>query len=320
MTPRIHVLDSGAVSPDLRFDADRLRAVTGDADLTITHDAVRLADEIDGADILLTNSKVNIAALITRAPGLRWVQVISAGVEGYLPTLPAQVALTNASGVHSEKGAEFVLAGALMLNYRIPSFLAAQARHDWAQDFVRPLRGKCAVVLGAGGIGAAAIGLLRDRGMQVVAVTRTGRCTVPVDMTVTINRLAEVLPRANLLVCTLPATAETTGIIGAAELALLPEGAGIVNVSRAAIFDKDALGQALHSSHLSGLVTDVFHDEPLPKGDPAWDWPGLIATPHCSVDDHEGYIERCVDIFAENLRRFRSGEPLTNRVDPATGY
>lgn len=318
MTLHIHVLDSSAASPDLRFDAAHLHEIAGDAALTITHDAARLAEDIGAVDILLTNAKVDIAALRANAPDLRWVQVISAGVEAYLPTLPPDVVLTNASGVHSEKGAEFVLAGALMLNYRIPTFLAAQARHDWAQDFVRPLRGKCAVVLGAGAIGGAAIGLLRERGMRVVAVTRSGTCAVPVDAAVTLDRLAEVLPQADLLVCTLPATPETTGIVGTAELALLPDGAGIVNVSRAAIFDKDALGTAL--PRLSGLVTDVFHTEPLPKDDPAWDWPNLIATPHCSVDDHEGYIDRCLEIFAANLARFRDGTPLENLVDPAKGY
>lgn len=318
MTLRIHVLDSASASPDLRFDADRLRDIAGDAALTVSHDAARLADGIGAVDILLTNAKVDIAALRGCAPDLRWVQVISAGVEAYLPTLPKDVMLTNASGVHSEKGAEFVLAGALMLNYRIPTFLAAQARHDWAQDFVRPLRGKCAVVLGAGAIGGAAIDLLRARGMRVIAVTRSGTCAVPVEAAVTLDRLAEVLPDADLLINTLPATRETTGIVGVAELALLRDGAGIVNVSRAAIFDKDALGAAL--PRLSGLVSDVFHDEPMPKDDPAWDWPNLIATPHCSVDDHEGYIDRCIEIFAENLRRFRAGEALVNLVDPAKGY
>ncbi|MCJ8139101.1 D-2-hydroxyacid dehydrogenase [Falsirhodobacter halotolerans] len=318
MTSRIHVLDSGSASPDLRFDAGRLRGIAGSAPLTITHDPACLAAEIGPADILLTNAKVDIGALRKRAPHLRWVQVISAGVEAYLPTLPPDVMLTNASGVHSEKGAEFVLAAVLMLNYRIPSFLAAQARHDWAQDFVRPLRGKCAVILGAGAIGGAAIRLLHERGMRVIAVTRSGTCAVPVEAAVTLERLRKVLPDADFLINTLPATTETTGVVGAVELALLADGAGIVNVSRAAVFDKDALGAAL--PRLSGLVSDVFHAEPMPKDDPAWDWPGLIATPHCSVDDHEGYIDRCMEIFAENLRRFRAGETLVNLVDPTKGY
>lgn len=306
MTLRIHILDNPA--SDLRFDEATIRALTGDAALTFSADAAG----IGAIDILLTNTKLDIAALRSRAPDLRWVQVISAGVEGYLPTLPPEVTLTNASGVHSAKGAEFVLAAALMLNYRIPAFVEAQRRHVWAQDFVRPLRGKCAVVLGAGAIGGAAIALLQDRGMEVIAVTRSGA--------VTLDQLPQVLPKADLLINTLPATPDTTGLIGAAELALLPDGAGIVNVSRAAIFDKAALGAALEQGRLAGLVSDVFHAEPMPPTDPAWDWPGLIATPHCSVDDHDGYIDRCMAIFADNLRRFRAGQPLVNVVDPAKGY
>ncbi len=171
---RLHVLNAPGT---LTFDEDALLArleEAGGLEVAVSHDLAKLAEEIGDAEILYTNTKTDLGALRARAPALKWVQIISAGVETLLPTLPADLILANASGVHAEKGAEFVLASVLLLNYRIPAFQEKQRRHDWAPDFVRPLRGKRAVVLGSGAIGGAAIRLLAERGMEVIAVNRSG--------------------------------------------------------------------------------------------------------------------------------------------------
>ena len=313
---KICVLDSTDVHPDLRFGAERL----ADFNPSIFNTASALLAEAPDCDILLTNTKLDLTAAKARMPSLDWVQVVSAGVEAYLPSLPPNVTLTNASGVHAEKGAEFILAGALMLNYRIPGFMADRDRKIWAQNFVRPLRGKHALILGAGSIGTAGARLLKERGMRISFVTRSGKADFPAEQVLTFAGLAAVLPTADLLINTLPSTPETRGKIGTAELALLPDGAGIVSVGRAAVFDEMALGAELERERLAGLVTDVFHREPLSEDDPAWTWPLTIATPHCSVDDHEGYIDRCLDIFRDNLDRRANGQPLRNVVDRASGY
>ncbi|WP_138470000.1 D-2-hydroxyacid dehydrogenase [Poseidonocella sp. HB161398] len=317
---RLHVLNAPGA---LTFDEDALRrrlAEAGGLDVTISHDLARLADEIGEAEILYTNTKTDLGTLRARAPALKWVQIISAGVETLLPTLPADLILTNASGVHAEKGGEFVLASVLLLNYRIPAFQERQRRHEWVQDFVRPLRGKRAVVLGSGAIGGEAIRLLAGRGMEVIAVNRSGRAAEGAASTVTIEELDEVLARASVLVSALPATGGTEGLIDARRLALLPAGTGVVSVGRAAVFDHDALCAALHSGHLGGAVLDVFPVEPIPADDPTWGVPGLVVTPHCSVDDNKGYLDRCTDIFLQNLAARRAGEPMPTRVDPAAGY
>lgn len=314
---RLHVLN---VPGPLVFDAAALRGGFPELDITVSQDPARLGSEIGNAEILLTNQKLDIGALKPQAPALKWVQVTSAGVEALLPTLPADVVLTNASGVHAEKGAEFVLSAVLLLNYRIPEFMAKQARQEWAPDFVRPLRGKTAVVLGSGAIGSAAIALLAGRGMTVIAVNRSGRPAAGAARTVTLDALDSTLPGADFLVSTLPATAETSGVIGAAQLAMLPEGAGIVSVGRAAVFDHAALCAGLTARRLGGAVLDVFPQEPLPAGDPTWQVPGLVATPHCSVDDLAGYMDRCVEIFARNLALYRAGQRMATQVDPAQGY
>ncbi len=314
---RLHVLSEPG---PLAFDTEALRRRFPELEITVSRDRASLPAEIGAAEILLTNEKVDVSALRSYAPNLKWVQVTSAGVEAMLPTLPDNVLLTNASGVHSEKGAEFVLSSVLLLNYQIPEFMHKQARRDWAPVFVRPLRGKTAVVLGSGSIGSAAIALLAERGMTVIAVNRSGKPATGASRTITLGELDGVLPGADFLVSTLPATAGTTGAMGKAQLEMLPHGAGIVSVGRAAIFDHDALCAGLIAGHLGGAVLDVFPQEPLPADDPTWSVPRLIATPHCSVDDLEGYVDRCVEIFGRNLDLYRGGQRMETQVDPAQGY
>jgi glyoxylate/hydroxypyruvate reductase A len=116
-----------------------------------------------------------------------------------------------------------------------------------------------------------------------------------------------------------PLTPETTNLIGAPQLARMKAGSFVVNVGRARILDHDALVAALHAGHLGGAALDVFPQEPLPADDPLWTAPNLIITPHTS-GFRRGHWDEVIDLFAVNLERFRRGEPVLYRVDPALGY
>ncbi|WP_251976367.1 NAD(P)-dependent oxidoreductase [Salinicola avicenniae] len=118
----------------------------------------------------------------------------------------------------------------------------------------------------------------------------------------------------------MPSTPDTRGLMSRERLARLPQGAGVVNVGRADVFDDVALREGLADGHLGGAVLDVFPIEPLPAAHPLWETPRLIMTPHCSLDDHDNYMRRCVDIFLDNLGRYRRGDVLNNRVDLGLGY
>lgn len=325
-TLRIHIENDPNGPAALRLSAERLadrlsglslgRAteISVNADPTLTETAVA------GASIVFACRKIDLQAAKRASPALDWVQVISAGVDGYVDHLPAGVTLTNASGVHAAKGAEFILTSVLMLNYRMPGFATLQRQGTWQPRFGGPVAGTRLTLLGVGGIGAASVPLLRERGVHVTGVTRSGRSDAPLDRCVATDQLDEILTETDWLVSTLPLTGATRGLIDRRRLALLPKGAGVIVVGRAAVFDYNALAEALRSEHLSGAILDVFPVEPLPTDDPLWQCPRLMITPHCSVDDHETYLDSCLDIFVRNLEAYVAGTPLLNVVDPSIGY
>ena len=121
------------------------------------------------------------------------------------------------------------------------------------------------------------------------------------------------------LVIALPLTSATRGIVGARELAALPEGAFLVNIGRGGLVDEAALLAALRAGRLGGAGLDVFDTEPLPADSPLWAAPRLIITPHVA-GDFPGYMDRIIPHFCENLRRYLGGQPLLNVVDPILGY
>lgn len=154
----------------------------------------------------------------------RWLQTMAAGVEDLSASLPADVVLTNASGVHGDKGAEFILTAALMLNYHVPRFTSDKLTRTWKQHFGGTFAGKTVVMLGVGAIGLPAARLLAKFGVHVIGVTRSGQPIDGVPEVVSTAHLDDVVPRADVLVSTAPLTPETDGLVDARRLASLPRG------------------------------------------------------------------------------------------------
>ena len=323
---RVHIENDLNGPEALRLPADRLAArlrglswATG-IEISENSDPASTETAVVGTSVIFACRKIDLRLAKQASSDLDWVQVISAGVDGYVDRLPPGVTLTNASGVHAAKGGEFILTSVLMLNYRMPAFVTHQQQGIWRQSFGGPVAGTRVTMLGVGGIGAASVPLLRERGVHVTGVTRSGRSKAPLDRCIATDRLDEVLPDTQVLVSTLPLTASTRGLVDRRRLELLAEGAGVVVVGRASVFDYDALADCLRSERLSGAVLDVFPTEPLPADSSLWHCPRLMITPHCSVDDHATYLDGCLDIFVRNLEAYVSNGPLINVVDPSLGY
>jgi len=253
----------------------------------------------------------------TLAPSLRWIQATSSGIGPLVRRTGLDrsgVTITNAAGIHAVPLAEHVLLALLYFVKDVPARLRDQRAHAWERHSTRELRGMTATVVGLGAVGLEVARTLRSVGVHVIGVRRSplgADEAAGVDEATTPAHLREVLPRSDALVLIAPHTRETEGMIGATELALLPPGAIVVNIARGALIDEGALIDALQRGHLGGAALDVATIEPLPAGSPLWDLPNVLITPH-SAATVARENERLTDLFVENLRRYRAGEPLRN--------
>jgi D-3-phosphoglycerate dehydrogenase len=174
-------------------------------------------------------------------------------------------------------------------------------------------------VIGFGRIGRAVASRARALGMEVAAHDPFVSSEEMTAASVRPEGFDELLRTSTAVSVHAPLTQETRGLIGERELALLPEGAYLVNVSRGALVDEAALVDALRERRIAGAAIDVFQTEPLPPDSPLYSTPSLVITPHTSWSS-DRVVERSIDLFVANLRRFKAGEPLQNVVDLEAGY
>ncbi|SER32775.1 2-hydroxyacid dehydrogenase [Microlunatus flavus] len=243
-------------------------------------------------------------------PALRVAQTLTAGVDDVAPYVPAHVTLCNAAGVHDASTAELALALMLASGRHLDEFARHQEQGRWRRRFGTALADRRVLILGYGGIGAAIEARLRP--FEVASVTRVARrarTEPPVHAT---TELSALLPEADVLVVIAPLTDETRGIVDAAALARLPDGALVVNVARGPLVDTDALLAETSSGRLHAAL-DVTDPEPLPADHPLWHVPNVLISPHVGGAS-TAFFPRADRMIAEQVRRFARGEPLANVV------
>ncbi|MDA8372094.1 MAG: 2-hydroxyacid dehydrogenase [Nocardiopsaceae bacterium] len=247
--------------------------------------------------------------LIERMPRLRVVQLLTAGYEHALGALPEGVVLANGRGLHDASTAEHAVALLLAAQRDLPRWARDQAAHRWNPHYTRSLAESRVLIVGYGSIGAAIEERLRPFATEIVRVARRPR---PEQDVYGIEALPRLLPDADAVVLVAPHTPDTEGLIGAAELALLADGALVVNVGRGPLLDTGAL---LAEKGRVRAALDVTDPEPLPADHPLWEAPGVIITPHVAGGSDTFYprARRFVD---DQLRRWATGEPLRNVVHP----
>ena len=288
--------------------------------VTIGWDGETLDEALHTADFMI-NQYPPQERLAERAPRLKWIQTTGAGIDTLIPLdwLPSRVTLTNNRGAHGDKAEDSSTLALLAIHTRLPEMVQQQHEHIWQQILTPPIAGRTAVVVGFGDVGQGAGRAAHKLGLRVVAVTRSGKAAAPADEAYSVADIDSALPLADFLIITAPLTPETRGLIGRKRLELLKRGAGVVNIGRAAVMDYAALREKLESGHLAGAVLDVFDEEPLPPDSPWWTTPNVIVTPHISCDS-PGYMDRLLDRWFGNFKRFLSGQPLENAIDPRRGY
>ena len=261
------------------------------------------------------------------APELKWMCCAFAGVEPFL--VPGAFAnpealLTNASGAYGVTIAEHVVMVTLEIMRRQADYNRLVAAREWVRDLpIRSIRGSRVTLLGAGDIGREAAIRLRAFGpKRIIAVNRSGRDAGDMfDKTLSTSALDGVLPETDVLVMSLPGTAETAGIMDGRRLALMPKDAFLINVGRGSAIDEGALLALMQSGHLAGAALDVFEREPLPVDSPMWDCPRLLITTHIAGNMTLDYtVDRIVEMFLEDFGRYCAGMPLAHLVDREKGY
>lgn len=276
---------------------------------------------------------------LASCPRLCWVQLVSAGANQvtHHPLAGTGIPVTTASGLHGVPIGQFVTGALLMLVHHFREFDASQAQRRWPADrwSLRGslLRGATAGVLGYGSIGRECARQLHALGMNIVAIDPgeqrdagfnfwpgTGDATGALPTRwFKPPQLRDMLPLCDVLVVAAPLTPHTEGIIGVAELALMPKDARVIIISRGGIVQEDALVAALKSRHLAGAAVDCYVQEPPPATHPFYDAPNLVMTPHMA-GAFEGFWPAMIGLFTENLRRFQASQPLLNRADKRLGF
>jgi D-2-hydroxyacid dehydrogenase (NADP+) len=254
----------------------------------------------------------------SQAKRLKWIQSPSSGVNHYLAVpelVKGDVLLTSASGTHAACLAESTFGMIFAFTRGIRDAVRYQGQHEWAIRTIRPklveLTGSTMGIVGLGSVGCAVAERAQAFGMRVIAVdVYTEHKPDCVSELSQVDRLGELLRGSDYVVVTVPYTAETEGLIGAEELALMKPSAMIVGISRGGIIDQGALAEAL----------DVTRPEPLPADSALWDVENLLITPHVAGGTQfEG--EHVLEILTENLARFLRGDlPLRNQVDKERGF
>ena len=305
--------------------AKELESVTRDARVVLaTRDTVmREIPDADGFVGSITPEQVRAAKK------LKWVQVMSAGVENVLflsggnDLRDSNIIVTNNKNVQSPEIADHAMAMLLFLSRHLYDFYANKQREAWQQPSPFPgieLQGKTAVVIGVGGIGTAIASRASAFGMDVIGVDPEDKPSMPfLKMVVKPDQLDEVIPRADVVFISAPHTPQSHKMMGARQFSLMKKDSYFIVVSRGGLYDMNGLVRALDEKRLAGAGVDVTDPEPLPKGHPLWKFNNVMITPHIAGrSDHDR--ERMVGTAKENLRRFVEGKPLVNVVNKQNGY
>ena len=248
-------------------------------------------------------------------PKLQVVQTLTAGYDEFLPWLPAAATLCNATGLHDTSTAELAVALALASGRHLDSYARAQSTGSWRQIWGRSLADQHVLIIGYGHIGQAIE--RRLQGFEVASITRVarhGRLGPP--QVHPVDDLHRLLPRAEVTFLIAPSTPETEHLIGARELALLPDQALLVNVARGKLVDTSALLAELSTGRIRAAL-DVTDPEPLPADHPLWRQPGVLISPHVGGAS-SAFGPRADRLIASQLARFAAGEPLAHVVRDAT--
>ena len=249
----------------------------------------------------------------SEAKALKWVQLSASGYEIYQEIgAPDGVQVMRATGVWGRSVAGHALALLLGLMRGLPDAERARQQRRWARAEIQPklasLSGRRVLLVGYGDIGTTLAPVLRGLGAQVTIVARRARPQSADGPVHAVDDIDALLEAAEMLVLTVPSSAETVGLVSRERLARLPKGALVVNVGRGEVIDEKALGEFLANGHLGGAGLDVYAQEPLPADSRLWDLQNVILSPHTAAFGDRDSLTRLGELAARNAQLIATGQ------------
>ena len=274
-------------------------------------------------EILLAFGQTNLAPILPNAPKLRWVQALTAGVDGFVALeafRTSDILLTNVRGIHGIPIAEHVLGMILCRTRGLLTAYDNQKSKQWkGLRGLDELYGKTAAVIGLGSVGSVIANRLKAMGMTVYGVKQSMSQEPDVDKLFQPDALYELLPAADFVIVTLPLTPATRNLFSKKAFSVMKPTAFFINVSRGPVVNEADLADALHTGIIGGAALDVFCEEPLPADSPLWEAPNLLITPHHAATSPR-YMERAINVFIDNLKAFPDTAKMKNIIDKERGY
>jgi D-2-hydroxyacid dehydrogenase (NADP+) len=304
---------------------EELRSAAPQASITPVTSG-NVMNEIGDADAFIGNIT---SAEVRAAKNLKWVQVMSAGVEGVLfpkdgssDLRQSKIILTNNKIVQGPEIADHALAMLLMMSRDLYAMYRNDQQQVWDPHSFHSieLRGKTAVIVGVGGVGTQIAIRANAFGMNVIGVDPEDKPFLPfIQRIVKPDEFDDVVPLADVIFISAPDTPKSHKMMGAREFELMKKNSYFVAVSRGGVYDMGGLVKALDEKRLAGAGVDVTDPEPLPKGHALWNFQNVVITPHVAGRSDRD-ASRMTGTIVENVRRFMAGKPLVNVVDKQKGY
>lgn len=274
-------------------------------------------------DILVTYGEDLSDGLIDQAKKLKWIMVISAGMDR-MPLAAIEkrgILVTNARGIHQVPMAEFAISSILQVSRQTKQLYDNEKNHNWDRAVrMQEITGKKMLIAGTGAIGQEVARLAKAFNMKTYGVSRSGRTVEFFDKNVTADEMKMLLPEADFVVSVLPSTSETENFFTEGHFKLLPNHAIFLNMGRGNAVTGAVLLKAIQNGEIAHAILDVFEEEPLPSDHPFWDMEKVTVTPHLSgISPH--YLTRALEIFEQNLRTYiKKGTDFKNKIDITRGY
>ncbi|UJL47324.1 D-2-hydroxyacid dehydrogenase [Virgibacillus sp. NKC19-16] len=275
------------------------------------------------AKILVTYGGDLNEGLIGQAENLKWIMVMSAGIEKMPFEAIEQkgILVTNARGIHQTPMAEYAISMLLQVYREARVLYQSEKDHHWDR-FARmqEMRGRRMLLMGAGSIGQEVARLAKAFQVETIGVSRSGRSVEYFDENHKIDNLENLLPSVDIVVSILPSTEETRGLFTFKHFQLLPNHAVFLNMGRGDLVHSDDLLKAARQGEVAHIVLDVFEEEPLPADHPFWGEENVTITPHIAgLSPH--YTRRALGIFEHNLQCYLTDKgEYVNKVDVTRGY